>query len=356
MKKIVYALAIYRGATKLDELVNFDWLTYQCGVNAAGLMKLQVKSTHRLVGYLEQNDFVDITRITEDGRYSFRTIYEEPDYNGIFPGVFTATCRGMNSWLDRAWVMWPSGEANRSQFNGVAAETIMKTLARYNATGDATMANGRICNGPNPGITIATDQGRGNVLDWYCAQANLLATMQKLALAGGGDFDIDADGEFEFYPGQLGSDRRATIKFAVNLGTMAKPRFYMTRIGERNVVVIGGEGAGDERLFRTRYASNYSAANHREAFINGAYLKTEDGLDARGDAELEKTRGREFFTFEAQQTRGMRYQRDYDLGDLVTVVNPYSGVSAVHQFMTATVEFRPGQGEKIVVGTEERDV
>src|SRR4030042_6667988 len=48
--------------------------------------------------------------------------------------------RHILSWRS---VLWYAGVADRSEFAGVPAETIMKTLVQYNCTMDASVANGR---------------------------------------------------------------------------------------------------------------------------------------------------------------------------------------------------------------------
>ena len=84
---------------------------------------------------------------------------------------------------------------------------------------------------------------------------------------------------------------------------------------------------------------------------NGAFifLRFDWGIDAN----VKALEAKETFSFEVAQTRGIRYGVDYELGDLVNVVNPYTEESATHQIVAVTVTKERGKPEQIDVETEE---
>lgn len=254
-------------------------------------------------------------------------------------------------------VAWPAATANRSKFTSAKAETIMKTLVEYNAGASATTGNGRHRTGTITGISTAADAAGGNTLDWYCAHAILLETLQKLALVAGGDFDLVKTGaqawEFEFYPGQLGTDRSGEVVFALDYDNMANPRFRTGRLGEKTVAIVGGQGEDSQRDITVRTGANYSSSNDIEVFVDAREIDKGNtaGLQAKGDQELEALRALDQFDFDVLQTAVGAYGRHYFLGDLVTVVSPFTGAASDRKVRSVTVTVDQQRHEQIGVDT-----
>lgn len=248
-----YVLVIRSPAgAKLAEVDDYHWLGYRRVVNDPGVLKFRLDGDNKAVDLLSHNSQVEVRRrVAEHGiawHVDFYGLFQWPKRQTTEHDVFEAVCPGQLSMLGWRHVAWAAGTANRSKFTGVAAETIMKTLVQYNATSDATVANGRKREGAVTGISIEADSARGTVRDWGCAHANLLKTLQELALVGGGDFDLIKTGaqawEFRFYPGQRGTDRSATVLFSLGYGNMANPTYSYDRTQEATVAIVGGQGEG----------------------------------------------------------------------------------------------------------------
>jgi len=264
---------------------------------------------------------------------------------------FEGRCPGILTMLGWRVVAWMAGTANRSNFQNAKAETVMKTLVSYNAGANATTANGRIRDGAIAGLAVQTDGTGGNTVSIGCAWANLLETLQKLAPIGGGDFDLVKTGaqawEFRWYAGQRGTDRTATLLFALERGNMAEPVYTYDRVDERTVAIVGGQGEEASRAVVVRTGPDYGASNDVEVFVDARNSSTTDSLNASGDSKLQDTRAKQTFAFKVLQTPACYYGVHYGLGDLVKA--QYGAVNVTQKIVGVSVSLDRGGAEKIDV-------
>lgn len=342
------------------------WMAQTSRVNAAGFLRLGFPADHGITAYLSERAQFILQRADPDNNIAWRNEFE-----GFYLSnrreekqktrSLQITLYGWNVMLYWRIVAWAAGTTDRSVFTATPAETIAKTIVKYNCTVDATVANGRLLEGNlvDVGRTfqVATDVAGGNSLDWSCFGENVLATLQKLARVGGGDFAVvrtaAATWEFRFYAGQLGTDRSATVMFSIERGNMGSPTYDYSRVDERAAVVVGGKETGSNRAFRVRTSGAYDAGvNDAEVFLNASDIETQDGLDARGDALLDKLRPVETFRFQVLQTPGSLYGSHYFLGDKVTAVNPFTAVSVTQKIVERTLAMDQQGHETVQIVTE----
>jgi hypothetical protein len=283
-------------------------------------------------------------------RKQVRETPNQIDYFRVFaPGQMT-----MLGW---ACVMWPDKTTGRSVFTGLPAESIMKKLVNWNVTTNATTANGRLVSWPFSTISVQTDGGRGNTIDWKCALKNLLTELQSIAAVAGGDFDLVKTGpaawEFRFYPGQMGTDRTATVQFALNLGNMAEPKYTRDQTNEATIAVVGGKGDARDRTFVTVTGATYNiATNYIETFVTATDQDSNAYLTAKGKEALYKAQARNQFGFTVLQTPSTQYGRDYFMGDLVRA--NYKGFIFNQVIHGVTVNY-PKEGKE-TIRVETRDL
>jgi len=247
------------------------------------------------------------------------------------------------SLLGKRCVMWNANTANRSAFSAAKAETIAKTLVSYNIGASATTVNGRILDGVNSLISVQADAAGGNTLDWFCEWANLLETLQELAEVGGGDMDlvpVTGGYEFRWYAGQRGTDRSATLLFALERGNIANPRYVLSTVEMKNAVVVGGKGEDAERATAVVLSSEHTSATQAEMFENATDVETSDGLSDRGAAALEENKTVSAFSFDILQTEACNFGVEYVLGDLVKALNPFTNAAVTVKIESATVSYK----------------
>lgn len=334
-------------------LTDFENFAVNRRVNGAGFLQVQLRGDHPLMAAIGDKWRLKVWQKPEGGvwRREFSGIYRQPEYRYGERARVMLYCVGELGLLGWREILWRAGTANRSAFQTKAAETIAKTLVDYNAGANATAGNGRIRTGTISGISIEADGGGGNTLDWYCAYDNLLESLQKLAQVGGGDYDLVETGvntwEFRWYAGQLGTDRTASVVFALGYGNMGSPMYRETRLDEKTVAIVAGQGEGAYRQIAIRTGANYAAGNDIELFVNASDVDTDTGLNDRGDQKLVGVEAREAFEFEALQTEKSRYGVDYFLGDLVTAINPFSGAELTLKLVGVSIAFNEDGSEQI---------
>lgn len=350
-----YYLNVYDLAGDLRAVVtDFTSLSYTRRVNAAGMLTMTLRGDHPLPAAIQDKWQVEVWRKPAEGTFGrdFVGMYRMGEYyHGDNGPKAVLTCPGLMSMLGWRIVAWYANTANRSAFTAQPAETIMKTLVSYNAGSGATTGNGRLRTGTIAGLTVESDGGGGNSLDWYCAYENLLETLQKLAPIAGGDFDVvktAADAwQFRFYSGQLGTDRTASVYFGVGLGNMANPQYKEIRIEEKTAAIVGGQGEDNSRAIVVRSGPDYSAANDIEMFEAAPDVGSEDGLEARGDAALDEQRAERSLAFDVLQTPATTYGVHYSLGDRVSAINPFGGETLAVKVDEVTITLDEDGAERI---------
>lgn len=325
-------------------------LAYTKRVNVPGALKIALDGRHELVKLLADKWLVEVWRRTasRDWYRDFVAVYRQPEWSYDRSPRFAGICSGLLSMLTWRIVNWPAGVSGKSEFRNVRAETIMKTLVDANAGAGATMAAGRKRDGVIAGVSVETDAGRGAVLDFYCHGQKLLEALQDLAAVGGGDFDLVRTGpqayEFRFFEGQRGQDRTGQVVFSVERNNMSHVSYTESRLDEATVACVWGQGEGVDRDYTDRTGANYDAGNDIEVYVSATDvpLGETSGLAARGDQKLKELEATAEFKFKALERPGSMYGVDYEVGDLVSVVNPFSGQSLAYKVAAVTVSFSDG--------------
>jgi hypothetical protein len=331
-----------------QRISDFQWLACTKKVNGAGLLQFGLKGNHKAIADLTHKSQVELWVKDDHNKIDWY-----PYFGGLFLSqdwkmvdglpMVTLSVPGYMWLLKTRIVNWPANTLNRTIFTNRAAETIMKLLIRFNVWTDATIANGRKRDGAITGVSYAADTVAGNVVDWSCFGDNLLETLQKLAKIAGGDFDLIKTGtntfEFKWYTGQRGTDRTNNVIFAVERGNMGSPTYTYNRIDEQTAACVWGRGEKTVRDYVTRTGVNYSASNDVEMFVNASDLEmgATAALNARGDEKLQGSRSKEEFEFDVLQTPKCQYAIDYFVGDLVTIVNPFTGISTIQKIYSSTL-------------------
>ena len=336
----IYRLDIYDTSGALQYVLDFkgspNQLQYIRRVNAPGMVVFTVAGDHPLLSDIQDKWQVEVWRKPDGADWSreIAAFYRDLDpweYQDKSTAVLK--CQGILSMLSWRHVAYYAGTADRSKFTSEAVETIANTLVTYNATTSGTTGDGRLraaAGGyPFTGLSVEADGGDGDSIDWYCAYSNLLETRQNL-VKGHGDFDIvktsDTAWQWRYYDGQLGTDKSASVIFALSRGNMKQPAFRDIRSGEATVALVAGQGEESDRDVVIRTGTNYAAGNDIEIFVPATDIDKDDttGLNARGDASLSEREAVKSFSFGILETKATRYKVDFDLGDLVSVVNPYN--------------------------------
>lgn len=365
MTEAKYNLVVSNPAgTRQFIVTDFLALQYRRVVNDSGLLSFSVPDTHPMALTLIERDWqIEVYRKRAADKNVSNAITSYVDFGGFIRDeervtdsdgrtIVTYFAVGWNDLLRRSIVAYAPGVTSRTRFVTAKAETIMKTLVTRNATTSGTTADGRDRTVPTWGgyVTVQTDAAAGNTLDFFVDRVNLLDALQKLAAIGGGDFDMVKTAvrtwQFRWYSGQLGTDRSATVTFALQYGNMSNPRLRYRRIEERTVAIVAGQESAGVRVIESVTGTNYNAStNSYEIYVDGSDITTSAGLQDRGDARLYEMRALEEITFDVIQTPGSLYGLHYFLGDKVT--GYFQGVSATKKIEAVSITFDQA-GQEIV--------
>lgn len=329
----MYTVSLYNSSGVL-QAISQDYLDLAISrtVNAPDVAVLVYDATSRNAQYLTYGAIITILRADSAAGISstqefagfirriVRTVNERT--------VYEVTCIGMMAILGDRIVAWKSSRVNRSKFTSQPAETIMRNLVLYNIGANATLLDGRLLNGVLSTVTVPVSAGTGNTMSINLAYQNLLQAMQKVADDGGGDFSITytapSTWAYQWHLGQLGTNRTASVKLSVPLGTIGELVVNDDRIEDFTAVIVGGEGEAKARLIATWPATLPTGLNLRETFADARNLKKAKlaRLEQRGKTLLIRQRRKRLtYTATLLQNAALRYGRDYFLGDLVTILD-----------------------------------
>lgn len=341
----------------------FRWLSYTKKLNDAGLLMFDLNADHPAIDDLEQDGQIEVWRWDDANSISayvdFESLYVDEERSSDDDGnsIFRASCPGILDFLARECVLWYANTSNRSSFSSAKAETILKTLVTYNATSSATTGNSRLYNTDLANISVASDGAGGNTIDFACAYDNLLESLQKVALIGDRDFYLTrtAAQAWQFNTAQyLGTDRSADVTFALNFGNMSHPILKRNRLGERTVVVVGGQGTDTARTLVRRTGTNYNSTyNSKVVFYAATEYTTTGGLNSAGDTRLSELQARNSLKWRFLQQPGCLYGSHYFFGDIVT--GYYQGVTSAQQIVAVTVTYEPNNQNPETIDVETAD-
>lgn len=338
----------------------FRWLSYTRRLNDIGLLMFDLDAEHDAIDDLERDGQIEVWRWDDANSISaycdFEALFVDEERSADNDGnsVFRAFCPGTLDFLARAVIAWYANTANRTIFSAAKAETILKTLVTYNATSSATTGNGRLRTTDLANISVASDGAGGNAITFACAQDDLLKALQDVARIGDRDFYLTRTGAqaWQFNTAQyLGTDRSASVIFALNFGNMSNPMLKRNRLTEKTVVIVGGQGADSTRATAVRTGTNYNATyNSKEDFYPATEYTTAAGLNSVGDKRLDELRAKDDLTWDVIQTPGSLYGSHYFFGDLVT--GYYQGVTATKQITGVTVTYAPSDTQPETISIE----
>ena len=330
----IYTMTIYNASGVIQTIAtDYMQLGISRQVNAIAGLTFTMASTSPNAQYLQYGYIVSVTR-----QDTAQGITASVEFAGMIrkivrivstQTVYQITAVSMLALLSDRVVAYRANVANRSVFAAVPAETVLKTLFNYNCTALAVTGtkSQRIIDGNTAGMTTAATAGGGSTVSIACSMANLLETMQKVAIGNGGDFDMvwtaPATYTFTWYLGQRGTNRSSSVILSVATGTIAELQVITDRVQDFTNVILGGSGESIARNMYSRPASLNTGLSNRERFIdarNQGAGTTAAYYNTIGDSTLaQQTQKRTIYNVKLTQNAALRYGRDYFFGDLVTI-------------------------------------
>ena len=189
-----------------------------------------------------------------------------------------------------------------------------------------------------PGLTVAVNSFSGNMKVQFTGQT-LLDAIISICQPKGLGVKMTISGSNLLISVYEGSE--VNVTFSPEFDNLINSKYSYDKTNFANTAIVAGEGQGSARRWVTvinvPFAVRPSGLALREMFVDARDVSSNDGeisqsdyndmLIARGDEQLAEHTVTESFEAEIEPRMTYQYKRDYNLGDIVTVVNEY-GVTA----------------------------
>ncbi|MEV2911103.1 siphovirus ReqiPepy6 Gp37-like family protein [Paenibacillus larvae] len=193
-----------------------------------------------------------------------------------------------------------------------------------------------------PNLILAPNLDRG-IQDSYSTRYKPLhEELKTIAELGGLGWDIylDHDQKKLVFDVREGVDRSAEQSinpraiFSVDFENLASRGMNISTVGEKTVAFVGGQGEGKDRKIII-LDDHLSGLERKEMFVDARDVGESEEIKPEDVEKLLVNRGRERLKENARingiecrvrSKANIIYRQDYDLGDIVTVINPDWGI------------------------------
>lgn len=185
-----------------------------------------------------------------------------------------------------------------------------------------------------PRVKLGTLNGFNDKIQFQATYKNTLTYIEKLAQSSNIGFRLVPNFDaktwtFETYKGIDRSEEqmdRPRVVFSQYNGDIAKAEYTANNQNYYNVCYVGGQGEGSARQVVIYGDNSLTGLERRETFINGSDIEKGELTDTdynnallqRGASDLKEKALVNSLEKEDRQFSNYAYQRDYDVGDIVT--------------------------------------
>jgi hypothetical protein len=339
---------------RIGQIADFNKLEFIPKFNAVGTFKLDLPTDSFAARELIKPKYGIIVK---------------KDKKEVFSGTVTSPHRTFNSSSDvisfsgiddnqfianRLAYPVPSGNFALSDYDvrSGKAETIMKQYIDFNC-GPNALPERRT-------LTLEEDTGLGLSVTGRARFDNLLDLLASLALNGGGlGFRVvQVDNQLQFQVYQP-SDKTRSAFFSPLLGNLLAFD-YSSQAPTGNFALVGGGGEGAARIIKQKGDTESIAKYGRiETFVDQRNTTDDAELNQALDGELTNKAEKNNFNFTPIDTPQLAFNRDYGLGDKVSIVltqpNEVIDIETLYYYISA-YQTVPMQSERIRKIQEKLDV
>lgn len=314
----------------IDDATSVIWIKR---FNEAGEFELYIRASAELLDLFDGE--VILTRDNNNTVMSVENIHLKTNAeNGDY---LTITGRSAECFLGRRIV------PKQTTFQNTTAENVIRSLIDQNVIDPPAPHQRRKIDV----ITLGTSQGYTDIINKQVTGKNLLDVISSICKVLNYGFEFEFDGltfEFNLYKGvdrSFDQTENTFVVFSPEYENLGNTEYTKDKSTLYNSVYVAGEGEGKDRIISN--VGTTSGLDRRELWIDarnessntdaGTLTPTEYGyvLTQQGMEMLKTTTETTEFNGEILDINVYAYGVDYNLGDIVQVVNEY-GLTA-----TATV-------------------
>lgn len=224
------------------------------------------------------------------------------------------------------------------------AEEVMKHYVNNNAINPVDV--NRII----PNLIIAENLNRGDSLSWQSRFKNLAEELEGQSLASGLGWNVYLDIQAKRWVFDVLEGRNLTasqsdlppVIFGPQYDSLKTLSYSESELNYKNTAYVGGQGEGVER--RVIELGDSMGIDRHELFVDARDVEEEvqpeegdpyprpeheiiSGLTNRGMQNLKEREQEQFLEGQILTNSPFEYEKDYDLGDIVTIQNKDWGVT-----------------------------
>ncbi len=177
-------------------------------------------------------------------------------------------------------------------------------------------------------LILGENFNRGANIKWQSRYKNLMNEVESIAKCGsiGWFIYLDPKAKKLIFDVEVGVDRTSAqninsrVIFSSEFNNISNTIHKSSSINYRNIGYVGGQGEGAEREIQIVSKGNYKGLKRREVFIDARDISENSNLQDRGLAKLSQYD----YILNTESTiinKNLIYERDWNLGDIVTVKN-----------------------------------
>ncbi|MEK3953204.1 siphovirus ReqiPepy6 Gp37-like family protein [Psychrobacillus sp. FSL K6-1464] len=197
-------------------------------------------------------------------------------------------------------------------------------------------------------IILSVNQMNGENISWQSRYKNLAEELAEISLLSGLGWNIEIDIETEKYVFKVLKGRNLSTEqsiltpaiFSPEFNTLGQISYAESELNFRNYAVVAGQGEGIER--RIVEVGESSGHDRYELFVDARdvlevtddqypALRTPEEIEAdlinRGNQTLTEYVQEVYLEGQALTKSRLEYEKDYDLGDIVTLQNREWGIT-----------------------------
>lgn len=217
-------------------------------------------------------------------------------------------------------------------------------------------------------IVLSDNLNRGPNVSWQSRFKNLAEELEKISIQSGLGWNIDIDYVAEKYVFKVLEGRDLTtgqsnlppVIFSPEFDSLGQLTYVESQLDYKNYAVVGGQGEGvDRRIVMSE--NDVSGFERYELFVDARDVEEEtdddppqpipvpqieERLQNRGNQKLAEHEQEIYMEGQALTKSPFEYEKDYDLGDMVTLQNKDWNVTMDARITEVTEIYEPS-GQKI---------
>jgi hypothetical protein len=196
-------------------------------------------------------------------------------------------------------------------------------------------------------INVLSNQNRGMSVNWSSRFKNLGEEIEKICVYSGIGTEVSLDYEskkfnFDVVVGKdltTGQSENNPVIFSCQFDNIKSQKYFDTDLGYQNIAYVAGQGEGIDRVIEK--VGTGTGLERYETFVDARDIDNADDLVDRGHQVLSETPQIKSLENEILTYGSFVYEKDWNIGDMVTVQNENWNITTDTRIMEVTEIYEP---------------